>query len=177
MKVLFLSNNWTVAEPLAQWIDKRAFVELREHAFPRQDSRGVDADLIVSYCYRHKVPGWVLKQMPGVNLHNGYLPWGRGVQPLFFGVLYKEPLGVSIHWMTDKIDGGEVIAHQFTDVTPDMTFREAYDMQHRVLRDLFKTRWPSIAGMVGAYHSMADFEREKHRLTHGWDTKIGEVWQ
>jgi hypothetical protein len=77
--------------------------------------------------------------------------------------------------MTEEVDGGKVIAQTPIHVGDGNTFREAYEYQHKVMRDVFKDTWPWLRGEIGSYHSMADFNRDKHILTKGWDTPIEEV--
>jgi methionyl-tRNA formyltransferase len=176
MRVLYLTNNWDVARPLYEWLSERVQVTPRTDQFWICE-RVPKADLIVSYCYRYIIPGWVLSQFQGaVNLHNALLPFGRGVEPLLFGVLDGEHTGVSRHWMTEVVDGGEVIAQMPTPLSDDLTFRDAYFVQHSFLTELFKDNWIAIQSAVGSYHSMEDARTAMAALgSDGWDCTLGEA--
>lgn len=176
MRILFLTNNWEVTEPLYSWLQEQG-----NDVFVSEDninrSPYIRADLVVSYCYQHILYREVIEDYNGrcINLHNSYLPYGRGSNPLFWAVKDGGPIGVSIHWMVPEVDAGAVIAQTKMVVHPNSTFREVYEAQHELLQKLFKQYWKTIKDTVGSYHTQKDFEREKHVLTNGWDTKIGEV--
>jgi methionyl-tRNA formyltransferase len=170
-----LTNNWEVAEPLHDWLSERGNVVVREGG--RFWESGYPAvDLLLSYCYRHIIPQEVIDRYYGcaVNLHNAFLPWGRGVEPLFFGVLAGEPLGVSIHWMTDKVDIGEVIVRRRFHPDMSKTFREVYAEQHELMREVFKAEaWPLIQTRVGSYHGKETFKAARRILgPEGWDCTL-----
>jgi len=176
MKVLLLSNNWDVAAPV------RDFLEEREHLLTcesdiNEAEWGTHADIVVSYCYKHILKPETLARYDGaVNLHNSYLPWGRGSNPLFWSVMNSEPTGVSIHWMDKGLDTGPLIAQQSVMIHNDMTFREAYEAQHRVLSQLFIQHWPHIRNRVGTSHTMDEFRQAQHVLgDKHWDCVIGDA--
>lgn len=172
MKVLFLSNNWEVARPLADWLSERAVVTRCEDHCTAQGKH----DLGVSYCYRKKISETYLSEMLYLNLHNSLLPWGRGVEPLFFAAVEGEPIGVSIHWMDETIDGGKLIVQRELSIPSTWTLREAYAEQHEALQRLFRQYWPYISQAVGSCHSMDEWLAAKDILgPEGWDATIETV--
>lgn len=44
-----------------------------------------------------------------INTHPAYLPFNRGKHPYFWSIVEDTKFGVSIHWITDKIDDGDII--------------------------------------------------------------------
>ena len=66
---------------------------------------------MVSYGYRHIMRRPVLEFMKDriVNLHIAYLPWNRGADPNLWSFLEDSPKGVSIHYVDDGIDTGDII--------------------------------------------------------------------
>jgi len=175
MRVLLLSNNWEVARPVCNFLSKR-----EEVVCSKEDINGktIRADIVVSYCYRFILKPETLRryQYRCVNLHNSYLPWGRGVEPLFFSVVNNEPCGVSIHWMDEGLDTGELIAQKHLNVPEEMTFRQMYNAQHKVLRDLFIKHWPYIRSRAGSYHTEKEFGKAKDILgPEGWDCVIADA--
>ena len=174
MKVLLLSNNWDVAAPVRDFLDER---ELLIGCSNDLNERYIKADIVVSYCYKHILKPETLARYGGaVNLHNSYLPWGRGSNPLFWAVMNHEPVGVSIHWMDEGLDTGPLIAQQSVMVHNDMTFRQAYEAQHRALSQLFIQHWSHIRNRVGAHHTMEEFNQVKDVLgDEGWDCVISDA--
>ncbi len=66
-----------------------------------------------------------LAQTGALNIHTGLSPYYRGGQCTFW-CLYEGDLGhigVTIHHLTSRIDGGDIIATAQTDVFPDDTVR------------------------------------------------------
>jgi len=170
MRVLLLSNNWDVAEPVREFLNCNETVTALDKDINSVPIPAVD--IIVSYCYRYILKGPVLK-IPAVNLHNSFLPWGRGAQPLFWAVVDDEPCGVSVHWIDEGLDTGPVIAQRKMLIHPEMTFRQAYEGQHRLLSQLFIEHWPYIRNKVGTRHTAREFEAVRDTLgPEGWDCTI-----
>ena len=160
--------------PVTDFLDKREHLvlcstDLNEHK--------VNADIVVSYCYKYILKPETLARYGGcVNLHNSYLPWGRGSNPLFWALMDAEPVGVSIHWMDEGLDTGPLIAQQAVSHHNEMTFREAYEAQHRCLAMLFCQHWQHIRNKVGTYHSVKEFNQFKGVLgDDGWDCVIADA--
>lgn len=177
MRVLFLSNNWEVARPVVNWLSEREEVACCEENLNEREP-APRADIVVSYCYRHilKPHTLTLYNNNCVNLHNSYLPWGRGAQPLFWSIVGNEPCGVSIHWMDKGLDTGAVIAQKRVGVHQEMTFRQLYNVQHKVLQDLFIEYWPYIRCQAGSYHTTREFDKAKDILgPEGWDCVIADA--
>jgi len=48
-----------------------------------------------------------------INVHASFLPGYRGPDPIFWVLFHEErQTGVSIHWMTEKIDAGNILAQR-----------------------------------------------------------------
>ena len=43
-----------------------------------------------------------------INFHPSFLPFGRGKNPNFWAFIDKTPFGVTLHWVNDSIDGGDI---------------------------------------------------------------------
>ncbi len=50
-----------------------------------------------------------------LNLHFSLLPRHRGREPLFYAMLAGEGAGVTVHWMTPRLDAGGIVAQQALD--------------------------------------------------------------
>ncbi len=150
MKVLFLSNgrvghlvysylttrdldlySWTVVgakPPDAAW--------LSEHHF----------DICVSALYTHILEPDFIRVFPKgvVNLHPSLLPYCRGASPAFWAMAYGLPAGVTIHYIDEGIDTGNIIAQQFVRYYPNTICRDLYDHCLYSGVELFKSVWQSI---------------------------------
>jgi methionyl-tRNA formyltransferase len=56
-----------------------------------------------------------------INPHYALLPAYRGMEVTEWSVLHGDPCGVSVHWVTEAVDAGEVIVSQRIDVKPGDT--------------------------------------------------------
>jgi methionyl-tRNA formyltransferase len=117
-----------------------------------------------------------------INLHPSFLPWGRGYYPNFFSIALGFPHGVSIHFIDEGIDSGDLIAQTRINFSPTDTFRETYYRLRNHMISLFKTVWPELRlgkleGFsqdlkLGNIFYKKDLEKFTNDLSHGWDTKI-----
>jgi len=71
-------------------------------------------DWIVSHGYRHIVPPEVVARFRDrmVNLHISLLPWNRGADPNLWSFVEGTPSGVTVHYMDEGVDTGDVIAQR-----------------------------------------------------------------
>ncbi len=72
-------------------------------------------DIILSVCFPHFIPEGVRKvaKQGSFNFHSSLLPAYRGPAPVFWQLYYGENnTGVSIHQLSDDIDGGEIYCQQ-----------------------------------------------------------------
>jgi methionyl-tRNA formyltransferase len=140
-------------------------------------------DSIISYGYRHIIKKDVLSilERPIINLHISYLPWNRGADPNFWSLLENTPRGVTIHYIDEGIDTGDIIAQEEVVFAPDDTLATSYRKLQETVQDLFKAHCQSILnGTVpcvpqkedGSFHRSKDKEAYAHLLIKGWDTPI-----
>lgn len=140
----------------------------------------------VSYGYRHIVPSAVIAALGQriINLHISYLPWNRGSDPNLWSWLSNTPKGISIHWLTEGLDKGGIIAQELVEFDTNHTLRTSYlELQTRVTH-LFARVWPDlISGATpgspqsghGSYHRSSDKDRHMDALPLGWDTPCAAV--
>lgn len=54
-----------------------------------------------------------------INIHNGKLPFYRGMMPTFWALLHDEPeVTITVHTMVEKLDAGMVLAEYKVPITP-----------------------------------------------------------
>ena len=110
MRVLYLAGDSTLADRCGRWLQAQPGLEL--------SSIEDRPEFGVSVGWKHKVPTQTLARCPIVNLHTGYLPWNRGMYPNVWPLVDWSPAGVTLHWMDEGIDTGDIIAQWRVDVVP-----------------------------------------------------------
>ena len=142
-------------------------------------------DFLISYGYRHIIKPDVLALFPNraINLHASYLPWCRGSDVILWSVVDENtPHGVTIHYLDEGIDTGDIIIQGLVPVDDcNDTLRTLYERHHNWLQRLFKENWMSIRDGefmgnqqtgLGSYHTVADRSKVEHLLHDQWDTPI-----
>lgn len=144
-------------------------------------------DIIVSYGFRFILGPEVFKlpRLGTLNLHVSYLPWNRGADPNFWSHLEGTPKGVSVHYVDEGIDTGDVIARREVEADDDDTLKTFYARLHLAIRQLFVLVWPAIKSGTnerrpqtekGTFHLVKDRAAYAYLLTDkGWDTPIGAL--
>ncbi len=95
--------------------------------------------------------GYILKpeviEIPSagcINMHPGYLPYNRGMNPNVWPIVEGTPAGVTIHYVDPGVDTGDVIAQREVPVEVTDTGGSLYDRTLIEIVDLFKEVWPAI---------------------------------
>jgi len=157
-----------------------------EDRLASNDHRLADADFIVSYGYSHIVPAALAHRFRNraINLHISLLPWNRGSDPNLWSFLEDSPKGVTIHYLDDGIDTGDILAQRALEFLPDETLRSTYDKACAAVEDLFEEHWPKIRSCKlksiqqpagGSFHRYSDRTVFEHLLTAGWDTPVSAI--
>lgn len=69
-------------------------------------------DLILSLHCGQIFPAVLVKSLPCINLHPGYIPYNRGVYSQVFSIINGLPFGATLHLMDEKLDQGKIIDQQ-----------------------------------------------------------------
>jgi len=91
----------------------------------------LNPDLIVSVACPQKINSSLLKcpNVGVINLHGGYLPDFPGVFTPFWNLLKNSPhAGCTVHWVNDKIDGGNIISRKKILINNSMSMMEIYKL-------------------------------------------------
>ena len=143
-------------------------------------------DFLVSYNYRRILTGDILGRFPNraVNLHIALLPWNRGADPNFWSFVEKTPKGVTIHYLDEGVDTGDIIYQKDILSAPNDTFRVMYNSLHAEVQKLFIQNWKYIRDgtcprrkqpVMGTFHWAKEKDKYMHLLTDGWDTPVSVV--
>ncbi len=144
------------------------------------------ADFLVSFGYRHIISEEVLNRFPrrAINLHISYLPWNRGADPNLWSFLEDSPKGVTIHYLDEGLDTGDILAQKEVKHAPKDTLQTSYDRLKSAIEKLFVSAWPDIRDGNqasfpqpdgGTSHRLRDRAQFRHLLSQGWDTPVADL--
>jgi len=116
-----------------------------------EELRGLDPDLVISVSCP-QIFGRELLELPSlgcINVHSALLPDYRGMLPTFWVLARGEAqTGVTVHFMSPGIDGGEIIAQQRVPISPDETL-------HSLMRKCKSAAADVILDTVGRFREGA----------------------
>ena len=181
-KILFLGRD---DSPLITWL--RGQGEDVVHTADKISPRFITEEnvtFLVSYGYKHILKRDILDEFPGkaINLHISYLPWNRGSDPNFWSFVEDTPKGVSIHYLDEGVDTGDIIIQK--ELKFDFhreTLATSYEKLQAAIQDIFKKNWHDIKkGLCqrqkqigeGSTHRVKDKENLSHLLKDGWNTPV-----
>jgi methionyl-tRNA formyltransferase len=72
-----------------------------------------------------------------INLHPSLLPYNRGMNPYYWSIVDGTPAGVTIHWIDEEIDRGEILFQQKLDVPLTETGERLYRRATKAMVKLF----------------------------------------
>lgn len=121
------------------------YEDLEDAVFINQ-IRDLDADIAVVCSFNYKVPKVLLDSVTGgfINVHPSLLPKYRGANPYSAVIIDDEKeTGVTLHFMDEKFDTGDIVAQKKLAVTPMETMGTlfnrlnilAFNMLFDVLRE------------------------------------------
>jgi methionyl-tRNA formyltransferase len=104
-----------------------------------------------------------------VNIHPSYLPYNKGAFPNVWSIVEGTPAGVTLHYIDDGVDTGNIIAQKLVPVIATDTGETLHRRLELACVELFKETWPLIAcgqvrssvqvSGVGTYHKVRDVEK------------------
>lgn len=103
-----------------------------------------------------------------LNLHPSFLPYNRGEYPNVWSIIEGTPAGVSLHYIDEGIDTGNIVAQTQVSVEPIDTGESLYRKLESAALDLFISSWEKFCkGEVvpqiqeyskGTFHRVKDVE-------------------
>jgi len=109
--------------------------------------RALSPDLLLSFWYRRLLCRELLDipRLGAVNLHGSLLPRYRGRSPVNWVLVNGETeTGVTLHYMIEEADAGDIIAQQAFLIDPDDTALTLYRKVTAVGLDLFRATYPAL---------------------------------
>ena len=139
----------------------------------------------ISYRYRYIIHKPLIEYLNGhiINLHISYLPWNRGADPNLWSFLEDTPKGVSIHYIDEGIDTGDIIVQKelFFNIKAE-TLASTYKKLNTEIIGLFKMHLELIIKgnivrkkqlLPGSFHKITDKEPFQHLISDkGWGTLV-----
>jgi len=137
-------------------------------------------DFVISFGYKYILTKETLltaKRKP-INLHISYLPFNRGFHPNFWAHFDGTPSGVSIHYIEEGIDTGDIIFQKKVKFhSHEKTFHQTWTRLKFEIEELFiinidkiiLNKFSVIAQQEGGtFHLKSDLPKE----FLGWDSDI-----
>lgn len=104
-----------------------------------------------------------------INIHPAFLPYNRGSYPNVWSIVEGTPSGVTIHYIDEGIDTGDIIEQELVEVHPTDNGMTLYKRLEQVCCRLFKETWPRIMRgdvrrvkqdtKAGSTHSLKDVNK------------------
>jgi methionyl-tRNA formyltransferase len=143
-------------------------------------------EFLVSHGYRYLVPPAVVQTFRdhAINLHISLLPWNRGADPNLWSFIDDTPKGVTIHYVDEGLDTGDIIVQKEVNFSDEETLRTSYAKLQDEILHLFREWWPPIRRQAcprqkqdgpGSYHRARDKAAIMHLLANGWDTSVAAL--
>lgn len=161
--------------------------EIRFYSYPISRHHHIlqETDFIVSYGYRHILGDDILTEFShrAINLHISLLPWNKGADPNLWSFLEDTPKGVTIHELSNALDGGDIVMQKKVRFNSNETLATTYSILTTEIEQLFLSIWLSLreSGYVtqaspqlrkGTYHRSRDKNKYLYLLSRGWDTPV-----
>jgi methionyl-tRNA formyltransferase len=132
----------------------------------------LNPDLIVVACFPKLLPSsWLaIPKLGCLNLHPSLLPAYRGIAPMFWQFYYGEThTGVTLHFMDDGADTGDIVAQREIKFPDGITLRQADRLTAKTGAELLidaldQNPIPRRPQPVGAIYPIATMPQQKDRL-------------
>ncbi|HET6503304.1 MAG TPA: formyltransferase family protein [Amycolatopsis sp.] len=115
--------------------------------------RGYDIDLAVVCGLSWRLPRTVLDapRLGILNVHTSLLPRYRGPAPVQWAIRNGDPhIGVTVHWMDDRIDSGNIVAQHRGIALPEfVTFEDLWQHVTPVIRDVLAVALVRVSAGYG----------------------------
>lgn len=150
-------EQWGALERLAARHEVRLLVQPKRSApaYPRfvDEVRALDPDLILVNSYSMRLGAELLNvpRLGCVNVHGGLLPEYRGSNPIQWALLNDETeTGVTIHYMTEEFDQGDIIARRMVPICFRDTWLDIRARLEEATEALLRVELPRIVSGTSA---------------------------
>lgn len=98
---------------------------------------GLDLGILAWWPYVLRGPILEIPRLGYLNLHPSLLPHCRGKDPNFWAIVAQEPFGVTIHWVEEAIDAGDIAFQARIPVSWEDTGQTLYEKAQDRILELF----------------------------------------
>lgn len=168
MKIGALVGNNEVGKSMYDAICDRLDFAIFENEFSTSELENSD---IVFLLWWPKIVKYEIRKLARVgfiNMHPSYLPYCRGKDPYFWSIIEDVPFGLTLHFIDDGIDTGDIIFQHRIEIddfdTGESLRNKSVALAPQFIADHFdaiksgvymRIRQPQL----GSYHRTGDMER------------------
>lgn len=80
-----------------------------------------------------------------LNVHPAFLPFNRGANPNVWSIIDGTPAGVTLHYIDQGVDTGDIIAQKEVTIEPIDTGESLYAKLEKESMQLLSETWPEVA--------------------------------
>lgn len=185
--ILLLTNNENALCLYEGLKDRDIEVKVYRDKLTLDKLKSIKFNLILSYNYNYIIDKDIVEKYNGriINMHISFLPWNKGFSPNFWSFYDDTPKGVTIHYIDEKLDTGNIILQKEIELDEkNETFRTSYDKLNAEIVKLFLDNFNDIyQGNIvsmkqnegGTYHTkkMIDEMIDKYKID--WNEKVVDV--
>ncbi len=108
--------------------------------------KNLKPDIGISALFGYILKREILELLPAgcLNIHPSLLPWNRGSFPNVWSIIDGTPAGVTLHYLDEGIDTGDIVAQREIPVTITDTGGSLYRRLEMSCVELFAETWPQI---------------------------------
>lgn len=141
-----------------------------------QSLKNLKADIGISILFDYLLKKDFIELFPKgiINLHPSYLPFNRGQYPNVWSIVEETPSGVTLHYIDERVDTGDIIAQKEVPVKWTDTGKTLYRRLEKASVEIFKENWfrlkmGSISRIrqlkdAGTYHCSDDVRSIDHLI-------------
>ncbi len=132
-----------------------------------QQIRKLSPDMALSVMFGYILAPEFLRTFPHgcINLHPALLPHNRGAFPNVWSIVNETPAGVTLHYVDEGIDTGDVIAQKEVAVTVTDTGASLYRKLEVEGMKLLEDTWPAIRAGTSARIPQRSGPASCHRVS------------
>jgi len=95
-----------------------------------------------SFLLKEKSINFVNKKV--INFHDSILPDIRGSYPVFWSIIFKKPIGFTVHYVNKKADKGDIIFQKKLLIKKKFKLSKIYDLLRLEKLNFIKKNWKKI---------------------------------
>lgn len=137
IKILAEKYNIKVIQPVKIYSDCKVLDEVKK----------INPDIIITAAYGQIVPDSILNipKYKAINVHASLLPMLRGGAPIQYALMNDcKKTGITIMYMINKLDAGDIIEQKEIEITDDMNYDSLYEKLSNLGKNLLKDTLPKI---------------------------------